>query len=43
LSGYESGNQQILVNIKRAMRVDVARRFTKDFMSSASSSTARSF
>jgi hopanoid biosynthesis associated radical SAM protein HpnJ len=30
LVGYESGNQQILVNIKKGMLVDVARRFTKD-------------
>src|SRR5579863_8449898 len=30
LVGYESGNQQILHNIKEGMRVDVARRFTKD-------------
>jgi hopanoid biosynthesis associated radical SAM protein HpnJ len=30
LVGYESGNQQILVNIKKGMHVDFARRFTKD-------------
>ena len=28
--GYESGNQQILHNIKKGMLVDVARRFSKD-------------
>ncbi|MBI1869116.1 MAG: hopanoid biosynthesis associated radical SAM protein HpnJ [Methylocystis sp.] len=28
--GYESGNQQILHNIKKGMRVEVAKRFTKD-------------
>jgi hopanoid biosynthesis associated radical SAM protein HpnJ len=30
LVGYETGNQQILYNIKKGMRIDVARRFTKD-------------
>ena len=30
LVGYETGNQQILNNIKKGMRIDVARRFTKD-------------
>ena len=30
LVGYESGNQQILYNIKKGMRVDVAKRFAKD-------------
>jgi hopanoid biosynthesis associated radical SAM protein HpnJ len=30
LVGYESGNQQILHNIKKGMRVEVARRFTED-------------
>jgi hopanoid biosynthesis associated radical SAM protein HpnJ len=28
--GYESGNQQILFNIKKGMRVEFARRFTRD-------------
>jgi hopanoid biosynthesis associated radical SAM protein HpnJ len=30
LVGYESGNQQILHNIKKGMRIDVAKQFTKD-------------
>lgn len=30
LVGYESGDQQILHNIKKGMRVEVAERFTKD-------------
>ncbi|MGH7106199.1 MAG: hopanoid biosynthesis associated radical SAM protein HpnJ [Acetobacteraceae bacterium] len=30
LVGYESGNQQILHNIKKGMRIDVAKRFTRD-------------
>jgi hopanoid biosynthesis associated radical SAM protein HpnJ len=30
LVGYESGNQQILHNIKKGMRVEVAKKFTKD-------------
>ena len=30
LVGYESGDQQILYNIKKGMRIDVAKRFTKD-------------
>jgi hopanoid biosynthesis associated radical SAM protein HpnJ len=30
LVGYESGNQQILHNIKKGMRVEVARRFSED-------------
>ncbi|RAI36506.1 hopanoid biosynthesis associated radical SAM protein HpnJ [Rhodoplanes roseus] len=28
--GYESGNQQILHNIKKGMRIEVVRKFTKD-------------
>ncbi|MFQ5764837.1 MAG: hopanoid biosynthesis associated radical SAM protein HpnJ [Rhodospirillales bacterium] len=30
LVGYESGNQQILHNIKKGMRIEFARRFTED-------------
>ena len=30
LVGYECGNQQILHNIKKGMRIDVAKQFTKD-------------
>ncbi|MDR6292088.1 hopanoid biosynthesis associated radical SAM protein HpnJ [Inquilinus ginsengisoli] len=30
LVGYESGNQQILFNIKKGMRIEVAKKFTKD-------------
>ncbi|MGI4748835.1 MAG: hopanoid biosynthesis associated radical SAM protein HpnJ [Janthinobacterium lividum] len=30
LVGYESGNQQILHNIKKGLRIEVARQFTKD-------------
>src|ERR1019366_4815277 len=30
LVGYESGNQQILINIKKGMGVDFARRFARD-------------
>jgi hopanoid biosynthesis associated radical SAM protein HpnJ len=30
LVGYESGNQQILNNVKKGMRIDIARRFTQD-------------
>jgi len=30
LVGYESGNQSILNNIKKGMRIDVAKRFTRD-------------
>ena len=30
LVGYETGNQQILYNIKKGMRVEFARRFSKD-------------
>ena len=30
LVGYESGNQQILINIKKGLRTEIARQFTKD-------------
>ena len=30
LVGYETGNQQILYNIKKGMRIDVAKKFSKD-------------
>ena len=30
LVGYESGNQQILINIKKGLRTETARQFTKD-------------
>ncbi len=30
LVGYETGNQQILFNIKKGMRIEVAEKFTKD-------------
>jgi hopanoid biosynthesis associated radical SAM protein HpnJ len=30
LVGYESGNQQILNNVKKGIRLDIARRFTRD-------------
>ena len=43
LVGYETGNQQILNNIKKGMRIDIARRFTKDSTNWGSRSTGPSF
>ena len=42
LVGYETGNQQILYNIKKGMRIDVAKQFTRDCHTLGSKSTAPS-